>query len=150
MTKLPKCPAHKGLKAPSPKVVQIHFHVIRCTATLAQGRSPGEKLAGSRRSVSGYLPWYSCCRGGTRSKPLIAPPVGTGSVGHGQSVSLPAIWHVPHMRNSQFTSRDETPMDNSLQVVPYDSPFAISKSQKLNFGGVFARLSDFLVSPTAL
>ena len=33
---------------------------------------------------------------------------------------------------------------------PKDSPFAISKSQKLNFGGVFARLSDFLVSPTAL
>ena len=29
------------------------------------------------------------------------------------------------------------------------SPFAISKSQKLNFEGVFSRLSDFLVSPAA-
>jgi transposase len=29
MTTLPKCPAHKGLKAPSPKVVQSHSDVAK-------------------------------------------------------------------------------------------------------------------------
>jgi hypothetical protein len=31
MTELPKCPAHKGLKAPSPKVRKSHFDVAKST-----------------------------------------------------------------------------------------------------------------------
>jgi hypothetical protein len=36
MTKLPKFPAHKGLKAPSPKVVQSHFHVANSIGNTQQ------------------------------------------------------------------------------------------------------------------
>jgi hypothetical protein len=38
---------------------------------------------------------------------LIAPPIGTRSVGRAQQTSLPAIWHVPHVRNPHFKGRDD-------------------------------------------